>query len=320
MSAKRKYDLYNQPGLFDSLNEPEETLDVFLQQDKSENANSDKRLRFISFGSGSSGNCAYIGNNEAGFLIDAGVNEKTIVDELRRNCIDIKNILGIIITHDHSDHVSYAYKLLRSNRHLALYCTPKTLNGILRRHNISRRIKDYHHPIYKEIPFKIKGFEITPFEVSHDGTDNSGFLIEWDKHRFVVATDMGYIGERAEHYIRMATSLMIESDYDDYMLRTGRYPEYLKARIMANKGHLENTQVANFIMGIWNESLTHIFLCHLSEQNNKPELARNAIAKALMAAGASQIGDGTETIESRQAPVQLYVLPRFESSHLFYIR
>lgn len=98
------------------------------------------RLQFISFGSGSSGNCAYLGDDQSGFLIDAGIDDTKVVAELQRNGIDMRKVSGIILTHDHSDHVRYVYKLVRKYRHMEIFCTPKTLNGLLRRHAISNRI------------------------------------------------------------------------------------------------------------------------------------------------------------------------------------
>ncbi len=278
------------------------------------------QMKFISLGSGSSGNCAYIGDSRDGMLIDAGVDPTKVEPELLRNGIDMSTVSAILLTHDHGDHVRYAYQLLRRNKRMGLYCTPKALNGILRRHNISRRIKDYHHAIYKEFPFAIGRFTVTAFDVDHDGTDNAGFFISHgDSHRFVVATDLGHIGPRADFYMRQATCLMIESNYDLEMLSRGSYPEYLKARIMADNGHLDNRDAASFVASAVNRSLTHVFLCHLSHDNNTPEIAVSTMKAALEAKGLT-VGDGTDSIESRQADIQVTALPRFEPTRLFIFR
>ena len=108
-----------------------------------------KKLSFISFGSGSSGNCSYVGDGNTGLLIDAGVDFNTVVAELGRNGIPMNRVKGILLTHDHSDHVRFVYSFVRKYRHMAVYCTPRVLNGMLRRHSISNRIKDYHHPLLK---------------------------------------------------------------------------------------------------------------------------------------------------------------------------
>ena len=183
------------------------------------------RLSFISFGSGSSGNCAYIGDGDSGFLIDAGVDCHKVEIELKRNGIDMKSVKGIVLTHDHSDHVHYAYSIVRAHRHMHVYCTPRTLTGLLRRHCISNRIKDYHVAIYKEHPFKIGNFTVLAFEVLHDGSDNAGFFITHGKHSMTVATDLGCVSERADFYMRQANYLMIEANYDNDMLTAGSYPE-----------------------------------------------------------------------------------------------
>lgn len=278
------------------------------------------RLCFMSFGSGSSGNCAYIGDGDSGFLIDAGVDRNKVETELKRNGIDMKNVKGIVLTHDHSDHVHYAYALARANRHMRIYCTPRTLNGLLRRHCISNRIKDYHAAIYKEHPFKIGNFTVLAFDVLHDGTDNSGFFITHGKHALTVATDLGCVSERADYYMRQANYLMIEANYDNDMLATGPYPEYLKARIRSDNGHLDNKVTAAYIAGIYSENLRNIFLCHLSKDNNTPEIALKTVEEALLSTGINAVGDCSGTPYARMAPVQLMALPRFDSTGMIALR
>lgn len=273
------------------------------------------KLNFISFGSGSSGNCAYIGDTSGGLLIDAGVEADKVVDELRRYGIKMDHVRGILLTHDHSDHVRYVYPLVRKRPHMGVYCTPRVLNGMLRRHNISNRIKDYHRPIYKEHPFKVGNFEITAFEVLHDGTDNAGFFITRGRHALAVATDLGCVSERADYYMRRANHLMIEANYDSAMLAAGTYPEYLKARIRSDNGHLDNAVTAEYLARIYTPALRNIFLCHLSRDNNRPEIALNAVETALAAIGV-RVGNGSNTPYDRSAPLQLMALPRFDSTGL----
>lgn len=276
-------------------------------------------IRYCSFGSGSSGNCCYIGSDEGGLIIDAGLRSEEIERCLAANGVNMKHVKGLLLTHDHADHVKYAYALLRNNRHLKLFCTNRVLNGMLRKHSISKRIKEYHIPIFKEIPFRILDFEITAFDVPHDGSDNMGFSIEYDSRRFVVATDMGEVSERARHYMSNANYLMIESNYDENMLRMGRYPEYLKARIMGRSGHMDNRQTAAFLSEIVNPGLNHIFLCHLSKDNNTPQMALKTVREALEAKG-MKVGSAMETLEDRKADVQLAALPRFDMTRLFVFR
>ncbi len=277
-----------------------------------------KELQYISFGSGSSGNCAYLGiRGEGGILIDAGVDTNTVIKELESNYLQPEKIAGIIITHDHSDHIRFAYSLLRKYKWMKIFCTPRTINGLLRRHSISSRIKDYHVPIFKEFEFRCGPFSITPFEVNHDGSDNVGFSIDvgYGK-KFVVATDLGEISDRVNYYANSADYLMIESNYDLQMLNTGTYPEYLKARIRSKRGHLDNMVASAYVASIYNPRLKHVYLCHLSHDNNTPQLALDAMKKALESKNIT-VGDASGSAEALAADIQIYALPRYVSSPLF---
>lgn len=300
------------PGLFDlpgadsaqDANELMPMADEAVQQEE--------RVRYMSFGSGSSGNCAYIGTPSCGILIDAGVDNNYVLEQLRLNAIDPDTIQGIVLTHDHSDHVRFAYAILRHHRHMKLFATPKAFNGLLRRHSISRRIKDYHNPIFKEFEFKCGIFTVTPFETSHDGSDNVGYCIEADGITFVVTTDTGTITARADHYMRRATHLMIEANYDAAMLRNGSYPQHLKARIASTTGHLDNADTARYLAAIAPAgTLRHIWLCHLSQDNNTPQIARTTITAALEGANIALASDPRD-----EGRLHLDILPRSEASTL----
>lgn len=330
--------LHVQPSLFDDLELPGESpadelpihpsIEEFVvrsaprgqQSDSTNKEKSDSTLTrpisdlhprdalfFISFGSGSSGNAAFVGDNTGGFLIDAGRDLPTINEGLKSVGFSMADVKGIILTHDHSDHVHYVYSIVRKHPHIAVYCTPKTFSGIMRRHSISRRLKDYHRPIYKEFPFTIGHFEITAFDVSHDGTDNAGYHITRypDDVRLTVATDLGCITERVDHYMRLATHIIIEANYDATMLANGPYPAHLKARIAAERGHLDNLVTARFISSIASPALQSVFLCHLSQDNNTPDTARRALEEAIAETGLS---------------INVEVLPRLTLSPLFTLR
>ena len=275
-----------------------------------------ERLFYISFGSGSSGNSCYIGTDAGGIIVDAGVRTDLVEAALKKYDLSMKDVKALLLTHDHSDHVRYAYQLLRSNRHMSMYCTPRVLNGMLRRHNISKRVKDYHTPIFKEIPFKIGRLEIVAFDVPHDGTDNMGFSITFGHHNFVLATDLGEVTERADHYMSQANYLVIESNYDRDMLRLGKYPEYLKARVASGSGHMDNEHTAAFLRRIIRPELKYVFLCHLSKDNNTPSKALKAVRDALEEAG-KRVGNAMEVATDHRADIQLMALPRYEATRLF---
>lgn len=342
----KHHDPFDQPGLFDPAPtrlqpEDEETPSqhinsdftvtvspTHIEKEASAKPNEEDRyiarrddIYFISFGSGSSGNCAYIGDSAGGFLLDAGVDPTQVWETLRHHGITAEQVRGVCLTHDHSDHVRYAYALVRKNQHIAIYCTPKVLNGMLRRHSISRRIKDYHRPVYKEFPFNIGKFEITAFEVSHDGTDNAGYFITHGEHTFAIATDLGCITDRVDHYMRRARYIMIESNYDAAMLANGPYPIHLRGRIAASNGHLDNKDTAAFLRDIYTPQLTHVFLCHLSKDNNTPETALEAVKEGLRAAGATTVE--RPVVPGSDSPcntVLLTALPRYDSGPMYTLR
>ncbi len=275
-------------------------------------------LCFMSFGSGSSGNCAYLGSPRSGLLIDAGVDPLVVFKRLAANGIRPDMVKGIILTHDHQDHVRYVYRFVRQYRHIGIYCTPRLLKGMLRRHNISRRVQDYQKNIFKEFPFHLAGMEITAFNTSHDGTDNMGFFIRSGEAAFVVATDMGVITPEAERYMQQATCLMIESNYDSEMLIHGHYSEMLKHRVASSTGHLDNVVAARFVASHYTPALKYVFLCHLSNDNNTPDIALNTMREALQMLRLT-VGDASYAADQRDRDVQLYALPRYDASPWFVI-
>ena len=178
-----------------------------------------KGLCFMSFGSGSSGNCAYLGTPRGGILIDAGIREPVkyhrkkknperqdvptldqAFAELERNGISPDMIKGVLLTHAHQDHMRCLYAAV-SRCKCSVYCTMGVMSQMLQRCRISGRIRDHHVSIFKEIPFRILDMEITAFETMHD-VKSVGFSIEYEGERFVVATDMGVITEKEYEEIK----------------------------------------------------------------------------------------------------------------------
>lgn len=278
-------------------------------------------LLFISLGSGSSGNSAFIGTRRRGMVIDAGVKPDVVESVLASRGIEMRAVTALLLTHDHSDHVRFAYTLLRGHKHIRVYCTNRVLSAILRRHSISKRIKDYHTPIFKEIPFRAAGFEVTAFDVPHDSEDAVGFFLSRGPHTFAVATDMGAVSPRADWYMRRASHIMIEANYDSDMLRLGSYPEYLKSRIRSGRGHMDNSDTASYLEAMAAPGLRHVFLCHLSQDNNRPELAVKAVSDALRRRGFVTSDTEPADADAGAAPfICLAALPRFDASRTYVLR
>ena len=239
-----------------------------------------ERLRFRSLASGSSGNCYFLGNASYGILIDAGVGVRAIRLFLRSMGLDFSNIWGLFITHDHADHIKAA-GVIGEKYHVPVYTTRQIHEGINRSYSVTQKLSTSQRFIKINEVNEIRDFRITAFPVSHDATENVGYFIEYKGKNFTFATDLGYVSpEAAEHLIK-SDYLVLESNYDDEMLEKGPYPLYLQCRIKANTGHLSNMQTARFLAENYSDRWKNIFLCHLSKENNLPELAYSTIVEQL---------------------------------------
>ncbi|MDD4032184.1 MAG: MBL fold metallo-hydrolase [Bacteroidales bacterium] len=243
-------------------------------------------VKFFSLASGSSGNCYYLGNEEYGILIDAGIGPRTIKKRLRDKGVRMEQIMGLLITHDHTDHIKYA-GVLGEKCGIPVFSTETIHNGMARNICMAEKIEASRRILTKETPFCLRDFCITAFEVPHDGSDNVGYYITWGTESFAIATDLGHIPSGVAHYMKQANYIVIEANYDAEMLRSGPYPAYLKTRITQERGHLCNDETAGFLSSIYHPGLTHIFLCHLSHENNHPELAYKTVAIKLQQNGIS---------------------------------
>ena len=246
--------------------------DLFNQQTK---------FKLISLASGSNGNCYYLGTSKYGILIDAGIALRTIKKSLRDYGISIETIMGVIVTHDHTDHIK-SIGSLGGKLSLPVYATESVHFGIQRSKYLDHDISSSRRIIEKEIPFKIKDFEIEAFDVPHDSIENVGFRIRIGNKNIVLITDVGRITDTIVSYASSANHLILEANYDETMLKYGRYPEYLKKRISSGMGHLSNRVAGELLSSIYHNEMDEVWLCHLSKDNNTPELAFNTIEDALL--------------------------------------
>lgn len=243
-----------------------------------------EKFSFFSLGSGSSGNCYYLGNGNYGILIDAGIGVRTIKKRLLENGIDIKTIRAVLVTHDHLDHIK-SIGALGEKMYIPVYATKKVHRGIESCRFIHEKLNGSRKYFEKGEPFRIEDFTITAFDVPHDSIDNNGFFFQFANQTMALATDVGAITEELTAYIGKANHLVIESNYDEEMLRMGHYPYMLKQRISNGTGHLSNRQTGEFLAGIYTKRLQNIWLCHLSADNNHPELAYKTIEQYLVEKG-----------------------------------
>lgn len=264
------------------------------------------KIKFISLASGSSGNCYYLGTEKYGILIDAGIGIRTIKKNLKDINISLDTIRAVFVTHDHADHIK-AVGHLGEKYNIPIYTTHKVHEGIKKSYCMNEKLSTSIHYIEKGETMIIEDFSIYAFEVPHDGTDNVGYSVCVEEKTFSFLTDLGHITPTAAENIRKANYLILEANYDEEMLKMGPYPQYLKERISGPNGHLSNSAAASFLAENFNENIKYIWLCHLSKDNNHPELAFKTMEWELKCKGVI-VGKDVQVIAlKRNTPSDLYL-------------
>lgn len=242
-------------------------------------------LKFLCLGSGSSGNCYCLWTERGGILIDAGLNIRQLKKTFQSNGLQLQDIHAVLVTHDHADHIKSVSKLA-TEFGIPIYGTELVHDGISRNYCVSPKLHAEHkHFIEKDKPFTIDDFNITAFDIPHDSTDCVGYCVEACGIRFCLMTDVGHVTERVRTEVSEANYLVLESNHDQEMLMAGPYPAYLKGRISGPDGHLSNKETAEVLGSSASPNLRHVWLCHLSEENNHPELARKTVDAHLRSMG-----------------------------------
>lgn len=234
--------------------------------------------RFYPLFSSSKGNASFIGSEKGGILIDCGVSFKRLTDSLALNNISLSAVQGVFITHEHSDHIA-GLAMLTKKTGMPVYGQKRTLQRLCD----SGKIADTSHVI--DITGKTiscGGSEVSCFNTPHDAIQSCGYRIHTSDDKYcAVCTDLGYVTPEVDEALTGCRMMLIEANYDDYMLRTGPYPLYLKERILSNNGHLSNDDCAVQVGKLIERGSTHILLGHLSQDNNHPKVADSTVQKGL---------------------------------------
>lgn len=226
-------------------------------------------------GSGSSGNCTFVERGSTRILIDAGLRAKDICERLARIGVDASTLSGIFVSHEHQDHIQGAGPLARKFK-VPVYISPRALE------HASFALQHVPHiPVCADVSIQVGTITVTPFSTPHDAIDPLAFALRAGQTRACVVTDIGYIPEPLRDRIRACDLLVIESNHDIEMLRTGPYPWNLKQRVMSNYGHLSNEALAFFFSEYFDGTERKVMLTHLSRQNNHPQLAYVCATRAL---------------------------------------
>ncbi len=260
--------------------------------------------------SGSSGNCYYLGSDEGGLLIDAGIGLRTITKTLSAEGITLTgHIKGVLVTHEHADHIKGLGKLVKAH-HLSVWGSAPTLEAIKHSRTYGYTLEGTKHIALEQfVPFTLAGFTIEAFCIPHDSACNMGYHICRGDFSFTLITDAGHITDAMYHYAHKAKYLVLEANYDPTMLRLGPYSPMLKDRVAGPRGHLSNIESAQMLQAVYHADMQHVWLCHLSHENNHPELCYKTFEQELLAHGISLEQDlNLETLR-RTTPSRLYLLP-----------
>ena len=258
------------------------------------------KVNFFCLASGSSGNCYYLGTDEYGILIDAGIGIRMIKRRLAEHGVNMEKLRAVFITHDHADHIK-SVGVLGEKCFLPVYSTPEVHKGINRSYCVTQKLSAANiNYVYKDQPLYINDFMITAFDVPHDSTDNVGYSIQIEDKNFCFLTDVGHITPLIRQYAKKANYLILEANYDAEMLKNGHYPAVLKHRIASENGHLCNDDTAAFLTEIYHPELKYVWLCHLSRDNNRPELAYNTVESKLKENGII-VGDDLQLVALRRS-------------------
>jgi len=226
--------------------------------------------------SGSKGNSIFISDGTTSILVDAGLSGIEIERRLKSIGKSPGDLNAVLVSHEHDDHIR-GVGILSRRFHLPVYISRKTEKSAL------SGLKKLYDIKYFECGsgFKIKTFNIHPFSIPHDAEDPAGFTISQNGTKIGVATDLGMATSLVKEHLKGCSVLILEANHDPEMLMTGPYPWHLKQRIRSRTGHLSNEASGNLLLEVQHEHLSHVILAHLSETNNTPEKALNAVKERI---------------------------------------
>ena len=234
-------------------------------------AGSAMSLSIASINSGSNGNCYYFGNSSDAILIDAGLSCKEIEKRLARLNLSLESVKAVFISHEHSDHI-FGVAGIHKKYNTPFYMASETWN--------SGNLKIPYNSINSLQPIQIGSLTVLPFPTSHDAANPHMYTVTSGNITAGVFTDLGYACNHVKEHFSNCHAAFLESNYDDTLLENGYYPEFLKNRIRSERGHLSNLQALEIFKNYKSDNLSHLFLSHLSKENNSAEKVLELFNKA----------------------------------------
>jgi phosphoribosyl 1,2-cyclic phosphodiesterase len=223
---------------------------------------------FCPLASGSKGNCIYVGTNQTKILIDAGLSTKIIEKRLAEINVDLADISAILITHEHTDHIS-GLKTLAFKRGIPILANHETARGIVETFHDCPKFKIFS----TGETFEFGDLEIHPFSIQHDTLDPVAFTIRVDRLKLGFCTDLGFATSLVQARLRDCDYLYLESNHQPSMVHASPRPMIYKQRVLSRSGHLSNEACGNLLAQVYHPNLKHVHLAHLSSECNSPETA-----------------------------------------------
>jgi phosphoribosyl 1,2-cyclic phosphodiesterase len=245
--------------------------------------------------SGSNGNCYYVANHHEAVLIDAGISCRETEIRMKRLNLSMRKVKAIFVTHEHIDHIKGVVGISKKYR-LPVYITASTLQ-----HHRLRIREDLIVPFKAYEPVRIGQLTVTGFPKFHDANDPHSFIVANETVTVGVFTDLGVACSHVVDHFKQCHAAYLEANYDEHLLETGRYPLVLKNRIRSDVGHLSNTQALNLFLAHRPPFMSHLFLSHLSKENNSPALVERMFKPV---AGDTHIVIATRHKETKVFPIR----------------
>lgn len=233
-------------------------------------------MRLCSIASGSSGNCIYVGSDATHLLIDDGISCKRTEEGLSLLGIKASELDGVLITHEHSDHIK-GLEILCKKYDIPIYATMGTLQELRKNPVLKAKDDSLFHIVKADEKLTIKDCVIEPMRISHDAAEPVGYRVSYGRKKIAVCTDIGIYNDYTVECLKGLDALLLEANHDVKMLQVGPYPYYLKRRILGDRGHLSNENAGRLLGSVLNDHMQAVLLGHLSKENNLPELAYEAV-------------------------------------------
>lgn len=265
-------------------------------------------MRLCSIASGSSGNCIYVGSDTTHLLVDTGISKKRTEEGLAQIDISLQDVDGILITHEHADHIG-GLGVVSRKYHIPIYATQKTIDAIKNTSSVGKIEQELFCPIKADEAFMIKDIKCNPMRISHDAADPVAYRFKCGSKQIAVATDMGTYTDYTIECLKGMDALLLEANHDVHMLQVGPYPYPLKQRILGDRGHLSNERSGQLLSHLLHDKLQTIVLGHLSQENNLPQLAYETVRLEInMEDNPYKADDFMITVAKRSKPSQPIVI------------